>query len=278
MRVSEIKRSRILAVLAGALVLTADPEAQERTRSYVRVQGDRFDLDASGITLAELLTSLSRDARVAFTIRGDPSRVQVSDSFEDMNLRLGLQRVLSAHSHLLVDHRTAESIRHIELILLGAGAGTPPQFIQALAQSDASTIALDESPESLLAKVVSRAPAAERAAAADAVAYSIEPDESGGYGDQFLIQLLADPDESMRARAIESLKDTADSVPFPDLAQVAREDPSAAVRARALELIVERSENGEWREPLGIALSDYEAAVRERARELALDWHLDVHE
>jgi HEAT repeat protein len=127
----------------------------------------------------------------------------------------------------------------------------------------------------LLAKATSSAPANERAAAAEAIAYRPDhADGTPGYANQVLLQMLSDSDEEVRARALETIKDTADRVPFDALAQVAREDASAKRRMQALELLVERSENGEAREALRVAFNDPDAAVRERARELVADWHI----
>jgi hypothetical protein len=179
-----------------------------------------------------------------------------------------LHELLRERSHVIVDYGAEGSLRRIDVILLGAGGeatGTRP------GREDFESI------EQLVGKALSLAPAAERARAAEVVAYgsgvgTVRPDYAG----QVLAQQLSDPDESLRLRAIETIKDTADAVPFELLAQVAREDASAQLRAAALALLVERAEDGEADEPLRIALSDEALLVRERARELMLDWYVEL--
>jgi HEAT repeat protein len=195
-----------------------------------------------------------------------------------MALPRGLQRILAAHSHLLVDRGIVDSVRHIDVILLGSDAGKSPRGIPAVPSIEPAAAPFEEPVVWLPGKAVSAAPAAERAAAVEAIAYRSEDEGGGSYADPLLVQMLSDPDEALRARAIETLKDAADQVPFAALAQVAREDASAVLRIQALELLVERSERGEWREPVRVALNDPEPAVRARARELVLDWHLDLNE
>ena len=253
------------AVIAASILVCDVAGAGSLTPADVRVEEDRLSLDAKGLPLADLLAAVSAASGIAFTLRGDASRIVVSDSFEDLELRRGLQRILAAHSHLLVDRGVVDSIRQLDVVLLGSDIGNPPQEIRAVPSVEPAAGTLEE-------------PAAERAAAMEAIAYRSEAEVGGSVADALLLQMLSDPDSELRALAIETIKDTADETPFAALAQVAREDASAALRMQALELLVERSEDGEWREPLRIALNDSAPAVRERARDLALDWHLDVHE
>ncbi|MGH8243007.1 MAG: hypothetical protein ACRETY_06615, partial [Steroidobacteraceae bacterium] len=266
------------AILAGVILMSAAAEADGSAVSVVRVPVDRFDLEASGMMLPDLLAALSADSGVAFTVRGDPSRVRVSDSFEGLDLRLGLQRALARHSHVLIDHGPVGARRHLELILLGAGSARSSPAIVPVRLTEETATAFELTDDGLVAKAFSTAPVAERAAAVEAIAYRSDGEGQGDYADQILVQMLSDPDEALRARAIETLKDTADRLPFAALEQVAREDASAALRIQALELLVERSENDEWREPLRIALLDADAGVRRHARELVLDWHLELKE
>jgi HEAT repeat protein len=92
--------------------------------------------------------------------------------------------------------------------------------------------------------------------------------------EELLVAQLSDPDEQVRARALETLKDTADDVPVNALTQMAHDDASAERRIQALELLAERVDQ-KARGPLRRALADPQPAVRERARELIEDWHLD---
>lgn len=272
------RKQRVIATLTGVVLASVTALAQESQSPGVRIVGDRPGLETSGMPLFEWLAALGRDTGVAFTVRGDPSQLRVSDSYAGPDLRRALQRALAPHSHLLVDHGIIASRRHVEVILLAAGTGQPPRRLAAARPFGETTAAFEEPVDELLAKVFSSAPAAERAAALDAVAYRTGGQGKGGGADQLLAQMLSDADDTLRSRAIETLKDTADRLPFAALAQVAREDASAALRTQALELLVERSESGEWREPIRVALNDPDPSVRARAHGLVLDWHLDLNE
>jgi HEAT repeat protein len=249
--------------------------AEDLPSSGVRLEGEHLSLSADRMPLTDLLESLNRSASVAIALHGDASRIMVSDSFKEMQIRRALLRVLSAHSHLLIEHGRVDSLQRFEVILLESTDGRPRPRIQPFTSTVEATRLLEEPVDVLLAKATSSAPANERAAAAEAIAYRPDhADGTPGYANQVLLQMLSDSDEEVRARALETIKDTADRVPFDALAQVAREDASAKRRMQALELLVERSENGEAREALRVAFNDPDAAVRERARELVADWHI----
>jgi hypothetical protein len=268
---------KCLAILAlGCQILGAGLACAEDLPSPgVRLDGERLSLSADRMPLTDLLASLNRSAGVAIAFQGDASRIAVSDSFMDMQIPDVLRRVLSGHSHLLIDHGRVDSLRHIEVILLGSTDGQPRRSAQAFVSTVEASGLPEEPVEMLLATATSFAPADERAAAAEAIAYRpTYEDGTPGYADQVLLQMLSDSDEEVRARALETIKNTADPVPFDALAQVARDDASAKRRIQALELLVERSENGEARDALRIAFNDSDAAVRKHARALALDWHI----
>jgi len=268
-----------LAILVlGCQILGAGLACAEDLPSPdVRLEGDRLSVNAHAMPLASILESINRSAGVVIALQGEPTGIAVSDSFRDTDVRQALQRLLSQHSHVLIDHGSANSPRRIEVILLGR-PGRPTRNPVGPDKTPAIATELSDQPaEFLVATALSAAPSAERAAAAEAIAY--RGGDAGGtpaYSDSVLAQMLSDPVEDVRAGALETLKDTADHLPFDALAQVAREDPSPERRIQALELLVERAENGEALEPLRIALNDSEPTVNERARDLVLDWHVDL--
>lgn len=267
-----------IAILGCIAVAMAQSAFAAPASPIVKIEDGRLSVNADRVPLVDLLTSIStRDARISFALQGDASRILVSDSFQGLPLARALGRVLSAHSHLLVERVSGRSDRRIEVILLGAGSDL--HVVSVAGHSGTATAQQEESTELLLADAVSASSADERSAAAEAVAFrSGSQDGAADYADPLLAQMLSDPDEDVRARALDILKDTADELPFDALAQVAREDVSAARRIQALALLVERSENGESREPLAIALNDDNPQVRRRAQELMLDWHISPTE
>lgn len=243
----------------------------------VRIDRSHVSLNGQAVTLTDVLSALGCNA-ITVNFHGDPSQVPVADAFENLEVTRALGRMLSAYSHILIDHGPVAGQRQIDVIMLGATDTAPRRFeAQPAEPHAASADAADVSAETLVSRAVS-GEAELRANAAEALAY--RHDEANGapaYGDQVLLQMLSDPDESVRARALETIKDTADETPLEALTQVAREDSSTERRIQALELLVERSEKGESHEPLRIALNDPEPAVRRRARELALDWHIPLN-
>ena len=154
--------------LAAAPAVPADPAGDT---AQVRVDGERLSLHVDDMPLGELLATLERSGGVRVEVHGGaPSGVRVSDSFDDADVAQALRRVLSAHSHLLIDRGTSQGApRVIELILFSA------------------------------------TPGAERAAAAEELAYPSD----AGYADQVLVQHFSDPDEQVRSRALETLRYTA---------------------------------------------------------------------
>jgi hypothetical protein len=264
-----------LWVAAGA-ALAAGGSGAARA---VRLDGERLTLRVERMPLGELLATLEHSGRVRVDVHGDASRVTVSDSFDDADVAQALRRVLSAHSHVLIDRGTSPGApRVIELILFSAppGAGSGPgQESDRLASSSvpvASTAAPAQA-DVLVNAALSATSGVERAAAAEELAYRSDA-EGAGYADQVLVQHLSDPDEQVRSRALETLKDTAEKVPVDALEQVARDDVSVERRVQALELLAERT-GPKARAPLRRALADSAPEVSARARELIEDWHLD---
>lgn len=243
----------------------------------IRIQGSRISLSGLPLALTDILTTLAQNA-IAIGFHGDPSRIAVADAIESLEVPRALGRMLSAHSHILIDHGSVAGQRRIDVIMLGATDTAPRRFdAQPAEPRAASADAADFTAEMLVSRAVS-GDAEERAAAAEALAYRRDAASGApGYGDQVLLQMLSDPDEAVRARALETIKDTADEIPFEALTRMAREDSRMARRLQALELLTERSENGESHEALRVALNDAAPAVRDRARELALDWHVELN-
>jgi HEAT repeat protein len=81
---------------------------------------------------------------------------------------------------------------------------------------------------------------------------------------------LEDPQEEVRATALEVLRDTSTSVPVERLTRLAREDGNAHVRMDALTLLADHAPEAA-REALEAALQDAEPDVREHAERLLED-------
>jgi hypothetical protein len=257
--------------------------AAPATPAGVSLEDDRLTLHVERMPLSELVASISHSGSVTIQVKGDPSSVLVTASFEDIELRRALRRLLSDHSYLLIEQvMPAASRGVIEVILLGAHdeassvtaaseLHTEPDGEGAEASTSLAGARLEERPlDELVDTALSSGSAETRAAAVDAIAYAAAGGEKATYADQVLVHSLSDPAEQVRAQALETIKDTADEVPVGALARMAREDPSPDLRIRALELLVERAGHGAH-ESLRTALLDPEPAVQERAGELVDD-------
>jgi hypothetical protein len=268
-----LRITALAAVACCGLALAATATGVEPGAATGRT--DRVSMDVWKQPLREVAEQLARRAAVDILIPADVANLVVSASLVDVDVRAALQRLLAHRSYMLIERKAGAGHQDrpiIEVLLLDTAS---PRT--AAAQAAPIRIAADEdrSVDELVQAALSAAPATERAAAVDAIAYR-DPQAGGAEAraEPVLLSALIDPAEEVRAQAIATLKDTSDRIPFDALSQVAREDSSADLRIQALELIVERSENGEAREPLGIAFNDPEPAVRERAHELAEDWQV----
>ncbi len=268
------------AVGTVALVLatiSAAATAASASQGAAAAPVDRIDMEVWKRPLREVAAQLAQQGSVDILIPAVAEGLEVSASLVDVDARGALQRLLAHRSYMLVERGAGRSGDHdravIEIVLFGAGArggstGVAPP-IRFAANEDPS---VDELVQSALAATSGT----ERAAALDAIAYR-DPETRGpaSRSEPVLSSALSDPDEEVRAQAITTLKDTADTIPFDALSQVAREDENAAIRIQALELLVERGEERAL-EPVRIALLDSEDAVRARAQELIEEWHLDA--
>jgi hypothetical protein len=296
-RLSTARRWRV-AFGQGVLLLAAcQANATElpSTAPDVSNEHERPILEAERASSTGLLRTPDRSGSVAIQVRGDlPSEI-VLGSLETIDLHRDLHRELhrrlSDYSYVLIDSEpSAATGRTIEVLLLGlhgdASSAHPASVSPATDADDdggvpertvAEEARLEElGVEELMYAAQSSDSIETRVAAVDAIAYAAAHDgDAAGYSRQVLTQSLSDPDERMRAQALETLKDTADELPMESIARIAREDPSPELRMQALELLVERTEQ-DAREPLRSALLDPEPSVQARARELVDDWHIDL--
>ena len=237
----------------------------------------RINMDVWKQSLREVAAQLARQGSVDILIPAAIENLEVSASLVDVDARAALQRLLAHHSYMLIERDGGapgeNNRRVIEIVLFGTRATAGHTVATAPVRVAANE---DRSVDELVQSAVAAASSDERALAVDALAYR-DPtaDGSTSRAETVLLSALSDPARDVRAQAIATLKDTADSIPFDALSQIAREDEQAVIRIQALELLVERGEERAL-EPVRIALLDSEDAVRIRARELIEEWHLDA--
>jgi hypothetical protein len=237
----------------------------------------RISMEVWQRPLREVAARLAQQAAIDILIPAAAADLEVSASLVDVDIRAALQRLLAHRSYMLVERGAEHSADFdrpaIEIVLIGAG---PPGGATMMAAPVRVAANEERSVDELVQSALAAISGTERAAAVDAIAYrDPQADESESRVESVLLSALGDPVEEVRAQAIATLKDTADTIPFDALSQVAREDGRVAIRIQALELLVERGEERAL-EPVRIALLDREDAVRTRALELIEEWHLDA--
>jgi hypothetical protein len=286
MRIAALAAVTGIAVTASGQAVAAPPAAAD---SFV-VESGRLSGQLNGVPLAEVLRLLAGAVPLTVIARGPLPETPVTATLAGVDLEAAVKRLLRGHAYLLV--YVEEGVpsgpplqRLAEIVILPASQPDPPvpvaarpaAPVPAAPAADARAAAAKPSPElaALAHAALWGASAEERADAIEAVAYEGAAGTPGDSVPVVLTAALSDPDEGVRARALEALKDTVDAeaLPLAELAWMAIEDGSPARRIQALELLAERAET-EAAGPLRQALADPEAEVRERARELLTDLHL----
>jgi hypothetical protein len=285
----------MLVVLAGPPV--ASPREAVAVHAVgpaaVVADGGRLSARLDGVPLPQVLRLLARAVPVTVTARGPLPDARVTATLEGVELEVAVKRLLRGHSYVLVYAAEAApsgppARRLVEIVILSGGTADPPVPVAArpgvpVPPREAPgprRASANDPPEldALAHTALWGAIPDERAAALEAVAYQAPaaegPEDHAG---RVLTAALSDPDEGVRARALETLKDTADpeALPLGELVRMAAEDVSPTRRVQALELLAERAED-EAAGPLRRAVFDHEPAVRERAQELLEDLHLAV--
>ena len=285
-----LRAAVVTAVWAATAVAAPPPDALG-----VSVRDGRVTLDVSRRPLGEVLGTLARALPMTVTARNARLDERISVSMTDVDVEQALRRLLAGRSYVLI-HAGDPAPRLVEVVILrdprpeparpaepvadGTGAGRDasagaggddlsPPVPHVAPATPFEGLSLDA-----LTVIAVRGPdAAERADALEAVAYAAPAVEAReAHAAEVLAVALVDPDESVRARALETIKDTQDEVPVTALARMASADRSPERRAQALALLAERAEAAAVG-PLRTALSDPDASVRERARELLDDLH-----
>jgi hypothetical protein len=148
-------------IRAAATLVWLGVALANHARAEVRIADGRLSLHTEDLPLRELIATLERSGLARIEVHGDASGITVSDSFEDTDVAQGLRRVLSAHSHVLIDRGPQDHApRTIEVILLsslaGAQSGTGPDS-DRLTISSAST-GPSSSADALAGAVTTRGP------------------------------------------------------------------------------------------------------------------------
>ena len=270
-------RTRLTSVATAALTVLATAAAAGPPAA-VTVDGQQLSARVREAAPREVLAALARGAGVRIVVRGEVPDAPISVTIDAIEVTRGVARLLAGASYLLVYEEATltpeRGVARLSEIHVIAWPGRPTSATPAPAQPVEQTAPGSElavAPGVLQHEALGAPEPEQRADALHILAYLGKPE----VGMPTLEHALADPHESVRARALELIKDTGDGAPFDALAHMARGDRSPRLRAAALALLAER-EDVRAVGVLRLGLNDPARVVRERAQALLDDLHADV--
>ena len=240
-----------------------------------------------------MLDALAHEAPFTIFVKGEVESELISIALHDVALEQGLRRLLRGTSYAMT-YESASSAsaspdtpRLVELMVFGSDKAAPDSHVQEVG-STIKTMPLRQDMRSHPLGTIKAMPLrnSEDAAALAPTGpppehHSSTPDDPGQRAETLrtlgqqrspelettLGSALDDPQEEVRATALEVLRDTGTAVPVEQLTRLAREDGHAHVRMDALALLADHAPESA-REALEAALQDTEPTVREHAERL----------
>lgn len=288
-------RVRRLVGVVGLLLLIVGPRPAWADPGVgtiqVTVENGRMTARVVDAPLGAALAAVARAAQIKVEMRGQLDE-RVSLRVTDVDLEDGVRRLLRGQSYALtrtgLGPASTESGRPLmEIVVMGRGqpVATASSPAEASARRDMMQIApgLAEigtgappkppaggSGPSITAWERSRAAlwaplAQERVVALRALATRARRQGETGGAREIVLAALEDPDESVRAAALEVIAlPRGPAVPVETIARLAQQDPSPTIRRQAVRRLAEMSQ-AEARRALWSSLSDPDPTVREFA-------------
>ena len=266
----------LAVLLAAAAVGPARGNARQGGR-LVSIQDNRLSTTLDRIPLRDVLAALAHEAPFTISVTGEIESEPISISLHDVELEQGLRRVLRGTSYAMT-YASASSAsaspdtpQLVELMVFGSDKAAPNSHVQDMGSQPLGTVkAMPLRNSKDAAASAPRGPSPEpRSPAPDDLGQRLEALRTSGQQrspelETTLGSALDDPQEEVRATALEVLRDTGTTVPVERLARLAREDGHARLRMDALELLADHAPEAA-REALEAALHDVDPAVREHA-------------
>jgi hypothetical protein len=283
----------LLAVLIAAVAIGPARGNARQGGLLVSIQDNRLSATLDRVPLRDVLAALAHEAPFTISIKGEVEPEPISISLHDVELEQGLRRLLRGTSYAMT-YASASSAsaspdtpRLVELMVFGSDKAAPNSHVQDMGGT-VKTMPPRQDMRSHPLGTVKAMPlrSSEDAAASTPTGpapehHSPAPDDPGQrveslrtLGQQRSPELdttlgsaLDDPQDEVRATALEGLRDTGTAVPVEQLTRLAREDGHAPVRMDALARLADHAPESA-REALEAALQDAESTVREHAERL----------
>jgi hypothetical protein len=282
-----------LAVLLAAVAVGPVRGSARQGGRLVSIADNRLNATLDRVPLRDVLAALAREAPFKISIKGEVETEPVSISLHDIELEQGLRRLLRGTSYAMTYEPASSASaspdkpRLVELVVFGSDKAAPDSHIQSMGGTDkampltqgkgsqplgtikatplrnhrdvpAST-PTDPSPEQHFSAADDPG---QRVEALRMLGQQRSPDLETTLG-----SALDDPQEEVRATALEVLRDTGSAVPVERITRLAHEDGNAQLRIDALALLADQAPDAAW-EALEAALQDAEPTVREHAERL----------
>jgi hypothetical protein len=264
------------AILAMLLAMVAINPARSQTiprGRLVSIQDNRLSVTLDRVPLRDALATLAHEAPFKISVKGEVEAGPVSTSLHDVELEQGLRRLLRGTSYAMTyapassAPASPDQLRIVELMVFGSekAASNPRDRVMGPQPFDATEALPLRSGEDATASVPTVPPPEDRSPSLDDLGQRRSPEIETTLG-----SALDDPQEEVRATALEVLRDTGTAVPVERLTRLAREDAHAHVRMNALAPLADHAPEAA-QQALEAALQDAEPAIRERAERLLED-------
>jgi HEAT repeats len=266
-----------LAVLLAAVAVGPTRGNARQGGPLVSIQDNRLSATLDRVPFRDVLAALAHEAPFKISVKGEVETEPISISLHDVELEQGLRRLLRDTSYAMTYESASASPdkpQLVELMVFGSEKAAPNSHVQDMGPQPLGTVrAMPLRNRKGAAASTPTDPSPEH--------HSPVPDDPGQrvealrtLGQQRSPELettlgsaLDDPQEEVRATALEVLRDTGTAVPVEQLTRLAREDDNAHLRMDALALLADHAPEAA-REALEAAVQDAEPAIREHAERL----------
>jgi HEAT repeats len=282
-----------LAVLLAAAVVDPTRGSPRQGGPLLSIQDNRLSATLDRVPLRDVLSALAHEAPFKISIKGEVEKEPISISLHDVELEQGLRRLLRGISYAMTYEpassasATPDRPRLVELMVIGSEKPDPNSHVQSMGGT-VKAMPLTQgtgsqpfgTPNSLPLRNRKDAPGStptdpspeQHPPASDDPGQRVEALRTLGQQrspelETTLGSALDDPQEEVRATALEVLRDTGSAVPVERITRLAREDGNAQLRIDALALLADHAPDAAW-EALESALQDAEPSVREHAESL----------
>jgi hypothetical protein len=265
-----------LAVLLAAAAVGSARGSPHQGGPLVSIQDNRLSATLDRVPLRDVLSALAHEAPFKISIKGEVETEPISISLHDVELEPGLRRLLRGTSYAMTYEpgssasTSPDKPRLVELMVIGSEKAAPNSHVQSMGGT-VKAMPLRTHRDARVSTSTDPSPA-QHSPASDDPGQGIEALRTLGQQrspelETTLGSALDDPQEEVRATALEVLRDTGSAVPVERITRLAREDGDAQLRIDALALLADHAPDAAW-EALESALQDAEPTVREHAERL----------